>query len=161
MTNVATSKKTSVVIFFSSATESISFFINSSCCRFNSFIVGPFNELAYAVAQAIITNPGQSYNPFFIYGGTGLGKTHMIQAIGNTIKSKHPLKKIYYVSLEKFAIDYINSIQNKNPNSFKEKYRNGFSNLPLPLMALFTAVVVFVVFQAVTGDLQAFIYFQF
>ncbi len=91
--------------------------------NFNSFIVGPFNELAYAVSQAIITNPGQNYNPFFVYGGTGLGKTHMIQAIGNTIKSKFPNKKIYYVSLEKFAIDYINSIQNKNPNAFKEKYR--------------------------------------
>jgi chromosomal replication initiator protein len=91
--------------------------------NFNSFIVGPFNELAYAVAQAIITAPGQNYNPFFVYGGTGLGKTHMIQAIGNTIKTKHPSKKIYYVSLERFAIDYINSIQNKNPNSFKEKYR--------------------------------------
>ena len=91
--------------------------------NFNSFIVGPFNELAYAVAQAIITNPGQNYNPFFVYGGTGLGKTHMIQAIGNTIKIKYPLKKVYYVSLERFAIDYINSIQNKNPNSFKEKYR--------------------------------------
>ncbi|MFA7315254.1 MAG: chromosomal replication initiator protein DnaA [Candidatus Paceibacterota bacterium] len=91
--------------------------------NFNSFIVGPFNELAYAVAQAIITNPGTSYNPFFVYGGTGLGKTHMIQAIGNTIKVKHPSKKIYYVSLEKFTIDYVNSIQNKNPNSFKEKYR--------------------------------------
>jgi len=91
--------------------------------NFNSFIVGPFNELAYAVSQAIITNPGQNYNPFFIYGGTGLGKTHMIQAIGNTIKIKHPAKKVYYVSLERFTIDYINSIQNKNPNSFKEKYR--------------------------------------
>ena len=91
--------------------------------NFNSFIVGPFNELAYAVSQAIIANPGQNYNPFFVYGGTGLGKTHMIQAIGNTIKSKHPNKKIYYVSLEKFAIDYINSIANKNPNAFKEKYR--------------------------------------
>lgn len=90
---------------------------------FDSFVVGPFNELAYAVAQAIITNPGHSYNPFFIYGGTGLGKTHIIQAIGNLIKAKHPSKKIYYVSLERFAIDYINSIQNKNPNSFKEKYR--------------------------------------
>jgi len=91
--------------------------------NFNSFIVGPFNELAYAVSQAIIENPGKNYNPFFVYGGTGLGKTHMIQAIGNTIKIKHPGKKIYYVSLEKFAIDYITSIQNKNPNSFKEKYR--------------------------------------
>ncbi|NCU28258.1 MAG: chromosomal replication initiator protein DnaA [Candidatus Moranbacteria bacterium] len=90
---------------------------------FNSFIVGPFNELAYAVAQAIIQDPGKNYNPFFVYGGTGLGKTHMIQAIGNTIKAKYPDKKVFYVSLEKFAIDYINSIQNKNPNSFKEKYR--------------------------------------
>ncbi len=91
--------------------------------NFDSFIVGPFNELAYAVSQAIIANPGQNYNPFFVYGGTGLGKTHMIQAIGNLIKTKHPNKKIYYVSLERFTIDYINSIQNKNPNSFKEKYR--------------------------------------
>ncbi len=91
--------------------------------NFNSFVVGPFNELAYAVSQAIINNPGQNYNPFFVYGGTGLGKTHMIQAIGNAIKVKYPEKRVYYVSLEKFAIDYINSIQNKNPNSFKEKYR--------------------------------------
>lgn len=90
---------------------------------FNSFVVGPFNELAYAVAQAIIQDPGKNYNPFFVYGGTGLGKTHMIQAIGNTIKIKYPEKRVYYVSLEKFAIDYINSIQNKNPNAFKEKYR--------------------------------------
>ena len=91
--------------------------------NFNSFIVGPFNELAYAVSQAIINDPGKNYNPFFVYGGTGLGKTHMIQAVGNTIKTKYPNKKVYYVSLEKFAIDYINSIQNKNPNAFKEKYR--------------------------------------
>lgn len=90
---------------------------------FNSFIVGPFNELAYAVSQAIIEKPGYNYNPFFVYGGTGLGKTHMIQAIGNTVKAKYPGKKIYYVSLERFATDYINSIQNKNPNTFKEKYR--------------------------------------
>ncbi len=90
---------------------------------FDSFIVGPFNELAYAVSQAIISNPGHGYNPFFVYGGTGLGKTHMIQAIGNAIKKNYPDKKIYYVSLEKFTIDYVNSIQSKNPNSFKEKYR--------------------------------------
>ncbi|MEA3399559.1 MAG: chromosomal replication initiator protein DnaA [Patescibacteria group bacterium] len=90
---------------------------------FNSFVVGSFNELAYAVSQAIIESPGKNYNPFFIYGGTGLGKTHIIQSIGNSLKQKFPEKKIYYVSLEKFAIDYINSIQKKNPNSFKEKYR--------------------------------------
>jgi chromosomal replication initiator protein len=90
---------------------------------FNSFVVGPFNELAYAVAQAVIENPGTSYNPLFIYGGTGLGKTHMTQAIGNTIKAKYPNKKIFYVSLERFSIDYVNSLQNKTPNAFKEKYR--------------------------------------
>jgi len=60
---------------------------------FDSFIVGPFNELAYAVAQSIINNPGRNYNPFFIYGGTGLGKTHIIQAVGNAIKIKFPSKK--------------------------------------------------------------------
>jgi len=90
---------------------------------FSSFVVGPFNELAYAVCQAIVTNPGTSYNPFFVYGGTGLGKTHMIQAIGNTIKAKSPEKKIFYVSLEKFTVDYVNSLQNKTTNQFKEKYR--------------------------------------
>ena len=91
---------------------------------FNSFIVGPFNELAYAASQAIIASPGSTYNPFFIYGGTGLGKTHLIQAIGNTLRGQFPDKKIFYVTLERFAIDYINSLQNNKINSFKEKYRS-------------------------------------
>lgn len=91
--------------------------------RFDSFIVGSFNELAYAASQAIIENPGTKYNPFFVYGGTGLGKTHLIQAVGNSIKDKHPNKKVYYLTLEKFATDFINSLQNNKANSFKEKYR--------------------------------------
>ncbi len=91
--------------------------------RFDSFIVGTFNELAYAASQAIIENPGTKYNPFFVYGGTGLGKTHLIQAVGNSIKDKYPNKKIYYLTLEKFATDFINSLQNNKANSFKEKYR--------------------------------------
>jgi chromosomal replication initiator protein len=91
--------------------------------RFDSFIVGAFNELAYAASQAIIENPGTKYNPFFVYGGTGLGKTHLIQAIGNSIKDKYPNKKVYYLTLEKFATDFINSLQNNKANSFKEKYR--------------------------------------
>lgn len=91
--------------------------------RFDSFIVGTFNELAYAAAQAIIESPGTKYNPFFVYGGTGLGKTHLIQAIGNSIKNKHPNKKVHYITLEKFATDFINSLQNNKANSFKEKYR--------------------------------------
>ncbi|MFA6533162.1 MAG: chromosomal replication initiator protein DnaA [Patescibacteria group bacterium] len=91
--------------------------------HFDSFIVGTFNELAYAAAQAIIESPGTKYNPFFVYGGTGLGKTHLIQAVGNSIKSKHPDKKVHYMTLEKFATDFINSLQNNKANSFKEKYR--------------------------------------
>jgi len=91
--------------------------------QFNSFIVGTFNELAYAASQAIIESPGTKYNPFFIYGGTGLGKTHLIQAVGNSIKEKHPNKKVHYMTLEKFATDFINSLQNNKANSFKEKYR--------------------------------------
>jgi len=91
--------------------------------HFNSFIVGTFNELAYAAAQAIIESPGTKYNPFFIYGGTGLGKTHLIQAVGNSIKDKYPNKKVHYMTLEKFATDFVSSLQNNKANSFKEKYR--------------------------------------
>jgi chromosomal replication initiator protein len=91
--------------------------------QFNSFIVGSFNELAYAASQAIIESPGTKYNPFFVYGGTGLGKTHLIQAVGNSIKEKYPNKKVNYITLEKFATDFINSLQNNKANSFKEKYR--------------------------------------
>ena len=91
--------------------------------HFNSFIVGTFNELAYAASQAIIDSPGTKYNPFFIYGGTGLGKTHLIQAVGNSIKEKYPNKKVHYMTLEKFATDFINALQGNKANSFKEKYR--------------------------------------
>jgi len=90
---------------------------------FESFVVGPFNELAHAAAQGIISRPGRNYNPFFIYGSTGLGKTHLIQAIGNAVKMKYAEKKVHYTTLEKFAIDYINAVQNNKPNAFKEKYR--------------------------------------
>lgn len=90
---------------------------------FQNFIVGPFNELAYVAAQSIVANPGVLYNPFFIYGGTGLGKTHLLQAIGNEIRAKFPEKKILYTSLERFSIDYVNSMQVNKINQFKEKYR--------------------------------------
>ena len=90
---------------------------------FDRFIVGPFNELAYAAAQAIIQRPHQAYNPLFIYGGSGLGKTHLIQAIGNEIKKKFPEKRVLYTSLEKFSNDYISSVQNNRATVFREKYR--------------------------------------
>lgn len=91
--------------------------------RFDSFIVGGFNELAYAAAQAIVDSPGTKYNPFFVYGNTGLGKTHLLQAIGHGIREKYINKKVYYLTLEKFATDFINSLQGNRANSFKEKYR--------------------------------------
>jgi chromosomal replication initiator protein len=90
---------------------------------FDAFVVGSFNELAHAAAQAVIKKPGVVYNPLFIYGNTGHGKTHLIQAIGNHIKSSAPHKKIFYVTSEKFTVDYINSVQINKVNQFKEKYR--------------------------------------
>ncbi len=90
---------------------------------FESFVIGPFNELAYAAAQAVLKKPGIMYNPLFIYGSTGFGKTHLIQAIGNGVKKQGPGKKIQYVSSEKFSTDYVNSLQNNRVGEFKDKYR--------------------------------------
>src|SRR3989338_721962 len=78
--------------------------------RFDSFIVGSFNELAYAAARATIVNPGTKYNPLFVYAATGMGKPHLIQAVGNSIKEKLPDKKVHYLTLEKFATDFINPL---------------------------------------------------
>lgn len=89
---------------------------------FESFIVGPFNEFAHAASQAIIKKPGIVYNPLFIYGGTGHGKTHLIQAVGNHIKNTSN-KKVFYTTSEKFSQEFVNSIQLNKPNFFKEKYR--------------------------------------
>ena len=90
---------------------------------FESFIVGPFNEVAYAAAQAVVKNPGTNYNPLYIYGGTGLGKTHLIQSIGNHIKRQNESKKIFYLTSETFSTDYVNSVINNKVHQFKEKYR--------------------------------------
>lgn len=89
---------------------------------FETFVVGPFNEFAYAASQAVIKKPGIVYNPLFIYGGTGHGKTHLIQAIGNYIKNTTN-RKVFYTTSEKFGQELINSIQLNKPNFFKEKYR--------------------------------------
>jgi len=90
----------------------------------NTFIVGPFNELAHAAAQAVIRKPGIAYNPLLIYGPTGLGKTHLIQAIGNHIRVNTPDRKIQYVTSEKFAMDYVALLQAGKVQNFKEKYRS-------------------------------------
>jgi len=91
---------------------------------FNSYIVGKSNELAFAAAQAITQDIGQKYNPFFLYGGVGLGKTHLIEGIGNEIKALYKNKvKVKYVSSEKFTNDVIWAIRNKRMETIKEKYR--------------------------------------
>lgn len=90
---------------------------------FNSFVIGPFNELAHAAAQAVIKKPGIMYNPLFIYGSTGHGKTHLIQAVGNQIKIAYPSKRVYYMTSEQFGQDCMNALQNQRMHIFKEKYR--------------------------------------
>lgn len=91
---------------------------------FENFIVGSFNELAHAAALAVVENPGTKYNPLFIYGGVGLGKTHLIQAIGNQIKKERKNAKILYVSAEKFTEDLVRAIMEQKMSEFKNKFRN-------------------------------------
>ena len=117
---------------YNGQTQSMSFDINvinkednlNPKYSFDNYIIGPFNDVAYAAASSIINNPGISYNPFFVYGNTGLGKTHLIQSIGNNIKKRYPEKKIYYTSFERFYMDYVASTSANSINKFKDKYRN-------------------------------------
>jgi chromosomal replication initiator protein len=90
---------------------------------FESFVIGSFNELAHAASQAIIKQPGIVYNPLFVYGGTGHGKTHLIQAIGNKIKEIYRDKKVFYMTSEKFVSEYVAAVQQNKANTFKEKHR--------------------------------------
>lgn len=90
---------------------------------FNKFIVGKGNELAYAACEAIVKAPGKTYNPLFIYGGVGLGKTHLLQAIGHDL-SQNTNYKIMYVTSEKFTNEYIQAVKNGRGKEFKDLYRN-------------------------------------
>jgi chromosomal replication initiator protein len=90
---------------------------------FDTFVIGSFNNLAYAAAQAALNRPGITYNPLFIYGDTGRGKTHLIQAIGNQFKKQYQGRKVFYLTSEKFAVDYTDSVQAGTANRFKDKYR--------------------------------------
>ncbi|MDD5569230.1 MAG: chromosomal replication initiator protein DnaA, partial [Candidatus Pacebacteria bacterium] len=90
---------------------------------FDNFIIGPFNEMAYAAAMAVVEEPGKSYNPLFIYGGVGLGKTHLIQAVGNKIAEQNPDKKIKYIPAEKLISIIVNSIRNQSIEELKKTLR--------------------------------------
>ncbi len=89
----------------------------------DKLIVGPFNELAYAAGEAIIENPGEAYNPLFIYGGVGLGKTHLIQGVGNKIKERYYSKKIRYIPAEKLITDVVNSIRENKVEELKKEFQ--------------------------------------
>lgn len=90
---------------------------------FDSFVVGKGNELVHAAAKAVAEKPGVTYNPLFIYGGVGLGKTHIMHAIGHQIKTKNPEKKVLYVTCEQFTNDFINAVSSGKTEKFNNTYR--------------------------------------
>ncbi|MFZ2681710.1 MAG: chromosomal replication initiator protein DnaA [Patescibacteria group bacterium] len=91
---------------------------------FQTFVVGKQNELAHAAAQAVAAQPGGTYNPLFIYGGVGLGKTHLLHAIANEIKRRWSSARIMYVTCEHFTNDFIHSVRAGKGKEFKDRYRN-------------------------------------
>jgi len=98
--------------------------IFSSDFTFDNFVTGKSNELARAAAIQVSSNPGKTYNPFFIYGGVGLGKTHLMNAIGNNILKQNKSAKILYLHSEKFVADMVRALQHNKIDSFKEFYRS-------------------------------------
>src|SRR5579863_4847628 len=91
--------------------------------RFSNFVVGKSNEFAHAAAEAVAQNPSQSYNPLFLYGGVGLGKTHLLHAIGHEIQRRHPQLRVLYLAAESFVNELINSIRFERMPAFRERYR--------------------------------------
>ncbi|MCB9817827.1 chromosomal replication initiator protein DnaA [Candidatus Nomurabacteria bacterium] len=91
---------------------------------FDSFIVGSNNELAYAACQAISHNPGTKYNPMFVYGGVGLGKTHLIQAVGNGVLANNPKARVVYITSEQFVQEFLDAIRYKKITDFAGHYRS-------------------------------------
>jgi len=91
---------------------------------FENFVVGAGNELAYAACQAIAENPGKKYNPLFVYGGVGIGKTHLIQAVGNAITARKPSGKVVYASTEQFVQEFVDSLRFKKSTDFAAYYRS-------------------------------------
>ena len=91
---------------------------------FENFVVGGNNNLAYGAAIAVAETPGQKYNPLFLYGGSGLGKTHLLQAIGNRYSELYPNRKVLYTTSEKFTYELVTAIREKTNQDFRNKYRN-------------------------------------
>lgn len=104
------------------ATPAVSSPVNSHY-RFENFVIGPNNTLAHAAAQAVAQQPGTLYNPLFIYGNSGLGKTHLLHAIGNQIKVQHPRATVLYQTTDRFVSEFISAIRFNKVFAFKEKYQ--------------------------------------
>ncbi len=92
--------------------------------RFENFVIGPSNRFAYAASMAVAQNPAKAYNPLFIYGGVGLGKTHLMQAIAHYAIETHPNIRVCYISSEQFTNELIEAIQHRSTKTFRERYRN-------------------------------------
>ncbi|EKD30095.1 MAG: hypothetical protein ACD_78C00156G0001 [uncultured bacterium (gcode 4)] len=103
--------------------EGINSRIINSKYRLENFIVGPSNQLVHAAAEAVVRRPGSAYNPLFVYGDVGLGKTHILQAVGNAIKERHKDKKVIYTTADRFLSDYIESVKKRTVDRMKEKYQ--------------------------------------
>ncbi|MBI4272587.1 chromosomal replication initiator protein DnaA [Candidatus Uhrbacteria bacterium] len=91
---------------------------------FHNFIVGKYCELANAACQAVVAQPGEVYNPLFVYGGVGLGKTHLLQAVGNEILQRFPSKRVLFVTCEKFTNDFIQAVRSGRAKELKDTYRS-------------------------------------
>ena len=91
--------------------------------NFENFVVGPNNQFAHAAGQAVAGNPAHNYNPLFLYGAVGLGKTHLLHAIGNAIVKENPQTRVRYISAESFTVDLIESIKKDRMQGFRERYR--------------------------------------
>ena len=92
--------------------------------QFDAFVIGSGNQFAMAAAQAVAERPSKAYNPLFLYGGSGMGKTHLMQAVGHDVKRRQPHASISYVSGEKFTNEMINSVRYDKMTTFRDKYRN-------------------------------------
>ena len=91
---------------------------------FDNFVVGDGNDLAFAACQAVVTQPGTKYNPLYLYGGVGIGKTHLIQAVGNALQSRHPDAKILYIATEQFVREFVQALRDRTASNFANFYRS-------------------------------------